>query len=126
MLAARSTTWAVEESNLCVVADTIANLGLQLRLNEATRSVTPAPPGVVADKLDVDLEANGMLSFSEIPPSGVIDISSSLQGYFSLISEKGDEDLINCPSNATDEFRFVLRGLSTPDEQRQLLPCAGR
>lgn len=83
----------------------------------------PALPGVVVDGLDVDLDAEGDLDLSNIPPSSVTYFRSSLQGDFSFIQEKHDKCSINRPPNGGNVFRLVLGWLNTLDEQRPLLSC---
>lgn len=80
--------WVIDEADRCVIADTVAHLGLCQRSDEATSSMHPALHGVVSDVLDTDFHAEGDSALSHIPPPGVINIRSRLQGDLSLISIK--------------------------------------
>lgn len=52
-------------------------------------------PSVVVDELDVNLDTEGPWELSEIPPSGVINICSSLPWAFFLIHKKCVQFSIN-------------------------------
>lgn len=80
MLAAPAVTWVVDESDQCVIADAVADLGLPIWSKKATLSVPHASPGVFVDVLDVHLDAKGNQYLSDTPPSGVINIFPVCEG----------------------------------------------
>lgn len=82
----------------------VQHLELPLRLFEAFPSCLPASPGVVVNVLGEDLDTEGDWDLSDVPPSGVIEISFSLLGDFSLAKMKGNEFSLICRTNAKDVF----------------------
>lgn len=68
----------VDESGWGFIADAVAHLCLPPRSQKSTPFVPSASPGIVVLVLGVNLDAKAGWDFLNIPPSGVIDIRSSL------------------------------------------------
>lgn len=115
----------VNQLDWFVNAGAVAHFGLPLRSDEDTSSVLPALPGVLVDVQDKDLDANSDLDFSDIPPSSVIYIRFNLRGDFSFIPEMGDNFSIHHLFHAVDIIGLVLRGLSSLNQNCNLLLCVG-
>lgn len=75
-------TWVIKGSDRCVIADIVTYLGLPPKSDEPAPSVLPALPKVVVDVLDMDLDARIDCDLSDIPPSVIIDVCTSLRGDF--------------------------------------------
>lgn len=87
-----------------LIADTAAYLGLSPKSDGPTSSVFVGLPGVVVNVLDMRLEVECNYDLSDMPPSGLINVRSSLQVDFWLIQERCEKFWIDRQSNTEDVF----------------------
>lgn len=81
-------------------------------VNKDVADPSPILVGVI-DAYDIDVHANDELDLSDIPPSGEIDVSSSLQTDFRVAGVQCEEYSIDAPSTVADVFRRAMRRLNT-------------
>lgn len=70
---------------------------------------------------NADLHAEGEWYFSDISPSGEIDVRSNMQWVFSVIHDTCVESSVEAPKVAANFFKLVPRSLRTLGEQPELL-----
>lgn len=77
-------TWVGKLSDLCAIAEAVANSGLSPGSDEATPFVLPAWPRIVLYFLGVAMDAKGDCDLSDILRSNTIHSSSKLKGALSV------------------------------------------
>lgn len=92
----------------CVIAGAVVCLVLALRSDDTASFVLPTFFGIVADVLDVEMDTEGdckgRLGFSDIPPSGIIDICSGIPVDLSPTKDKSKGVSIFRLSSGRDVF----------------------
>lgn len=107
----------------CRLAGALVHLGSPPLPEDDAGAAPPSLPGIYVDAYDVDLSAEEDWALSDIPPSGVFEVHSTLRADMDLIHDKCVAFAVEAPKNPAEVFKLALRGLDTLSEQCQLFAC---
>lgn len=107
------------------MADTLTPMYPSQRINIEV-SDTPSILMAVTDAYDVDVDADGDWKLSDVPPSGEINIRSSLHVDSTVIRDKCVRYLVEAPRPSTGVSKLGLRELITLSDEGKILASVTR